>query len=294
MTEKIETDKIYKKINELKGEEEEVGQYLKDLEVLAQYSGEDEVISSARAKEIVDEEKKKITLKFNTSIPQLDDLIGGFREGQVVVVSGPTGTGKTTFCQTLTSNFAQNDHKCLWFTYEVGVAEFLDKFPEVPLFFLPKQLKQNSLVWLEQRIMEAIAKYDCKIVFIDHLHYLLEMQKMAEAKSLSLLIGMMMRELKKMAIRHQITIFLVSHLRKTMLEKEKLPELDDLRDSSFIAQESDIVLFIKRLKGDGDAMTDFSALRVAKNRRTGNLGVVKLYYANNKFTEVEERYEQNY
>ena len=135
-----------------------------------------------------------------------------------------------------------------------------------------------------------MAKYNCKVVFIDHLHYLLEMQKMAEAKSISLLVGMMMRELKKMAVNHNLTIFLVSHMRKLMYDK--LPELDDLRDSSFIAQESDLVLFLKRKK-DGDIYTNNATLRVSKNRRNGKLGDIKLSLTNGQFQELDTHYEQN-
>ena len=55
------------------------------------------------------------------------------------------------------------------------------------------------------------------------------MQKMAEAKSLSLLIGMMLRELKKIAREEDVLIFLVSHIRK--INTEVPPDLEDLRDN---------------------------------------------------------------
>lgn len=286
----LKIEDIQKEINQLKSENIELGQYLKDLEILSQYQGQDEVVSSHKLYEKIQEESKREVLKINTLIPTLDKYIGGFREGQVVVVSAPTGMGKTTLCQTLTMNFSQQNIKCLWLSYEVGAEEFFSKFTEIPLFYMPQTLKQNSLEWLEQRVIESIAKYNCKVIFIDHLHYLLEMQKMAEAKSISLLIGMMMREIKKMAIKHKVIVFLISHIRKAILDKEKLPDIDDLRDSSFVGQESDCVLFLKRYK-DGEDWTNKSALKIAKNRRSGNLGIVKLIFENGKFTELtEEKY----
>jgi len=287
----MEIQKIVQTIQQTDSELTSVHQYLKELEILSRYAGEDEVISSKTAQDILSEEAGKVVLNINTKLPTLDNLIGGFREGQVIIISGPTGSGKTSLCQTITENIAQQNINCLWFSYEVGMEEFFSKFSEVPLFYLPKTTKQNSLLWLEDRIVEAIAKFNCKAVFVDHLHYLLEMQKMAEAKSISLLIGMMMRELKRMAIKHQIIIFLVSHLRKTILDK--LPEIDDMRDSSFVGQEADTVIFIKRLK-DGDLMTNNATIKVAKNRRTGNLGLVKVQYINKKFSEITEIYEPAY
>jgi len=271
-------------------------QYQKDLEALGQYDKEDRVISSYEARELAEEDKKIPNI--NIGVKELDEIIGGFRAGQLVVISGPTGQGKTTWCQTLTSKFVSQGVNCLWFSYEMGIADFLEKFDGNPLFYLPKELKQNSLVWLEHRIMESMAKYDCKIVFIDHLHYLLEMQKMAEAHSISLLIGMMMRELKKMSIKHEITIFLVSHMRKLLYDK--MPDIDDLRDSSFVGQEADIVMFMKRGK-EKDSKEEaiknsFATLRIAKNRRTGNLGIIQLELVNKQFrahSEINRYYDTN-
>lgn len=274
---------------------QDLEQYQRELEILGQYNQEDRVISSLEAQELAEADKKIPNI--NIGVMEFDDIIGGFREGQLVIISGPTGQGKTTWCQTLTSKFASKKINCLWFSYEMGIADFLEKFEGTPLFYLPKELQQNSLQWLETRIMESMAKYDCKIVFIDHLHYLLEMQKMAETHSISLLIGMMMRELKKMAIKHEITIFLVSHMRKLLYDK--MPDVDDLRDSSFVGQEADIVMFIKRGKEKDSKeeaiQNNHATLRIAKNRRTGNLGVISLELINKQFRAPSEidRYHVN-
>jgi len=264
-------------------EKKDLEQYQRELEILSQYDKGDKVISSVDAQKLVDEEKKVPSIK--SGIQEIDDLLDGFKEGQLVIISGPTGQGKTTFCQTLTAKFAKQDINCLWFSYEVGIGEFLEKFPESPLFYLPKELQQNNIKWLEHRIMESMAKYDCKVVFIDHLHYLLEMQRMAEARSISLLIGMMVRELKRMAIKHEITIFLVSHMRKLLYDK--MPEIDDLRDSSFVGQEADVVMFMKRghrkdTREEAE-QSNYATLKIAKNRRTGKLGYVPMELVNNEF-----------
>ncbi len=282
----MEIKKIDNQIATLNQQEKELIEYENKLFKAQQYAGEDRVVPISEAIGELDLGKEKYQLF--SKIPQLDKIVGGFREGQIIVISAQTGQGKTSFLQTLTENF---NEKCLWFTYEVGLEEFIEKFSELPAFFLPRQLKQNSLTWLENRIIEAKAKYGCKVVFIDHLHYLLEMQKMAEAKSISLLIGMMMRELKKMAIRHEVIIFLVSHMKKVMYDK--LPDIDDLRDSSFVGQESDIVIFLKRRK-ENEEYTNQATLKVAKNRRTGKLGNIKLIYHNNKFNEYEDEHTETF
>ena len=295
----MDINKIDEKLNDLKTTKEKLKQQSREYEILGQYKGEDRMIL---AKELYEEVKSENdnSILIKSKIPQLDKLIGGFVPGQLVVVSAPTGMGKTTFCQTLTTKFLEQDIKSAWFSYEVGVQEFLDKFQEIPACYMPRQIKQNSVQWIETRIKESVAKYDTKVIFIDHLHYLLEMQKMAQAKSISLLIGMLMRELKRIAIENNIVIFLVSHMKKSVYSSEEdVPDINDLRDSSFVGQESDIVLFIFRMAWDNldeetlrqyprndEFYSHLSVLKVAKNRRTGSLGGTKLIFENKKFEQL--------
>lgn len=278
-------NQIQKNLKEIIEMEEKSRKY----EAFKSYEGQDKVVEAKELWAEIQKTKKTDTFSPMTKIPKLDEIIGGFREGQVVIVSAPTGEGKSSFCQTLTKNFSEQNVPCIFFSYEMGNEEFLMKFPTIPVFYMPTQTKQNSLMWLESKIYESIAKYKTKIVFIDHLHFLLEMEKMAQAKNLSLLIGMMMRELKRLALEHSLIIFLISHIKKTQFNQA--PELDDLRDSSFVAQESDIVMMLRReTENDPDnprnkIKTNRTILSVLKNRRTGNLGNVKLIYLNNQFTE---------
>lgn len=257
------------------------------------YEGEDKVVAAQELLARLLAENKKAHF-FHTGIGSLDELCGGFKRGQLVVLSAATGEGKTSFAQTLTKSFTEQGGKCLWFSYEVGVEDFMEKMPEgTKIFYMPQMVKQNSMVWLRDRIAEGIVKHNTRIVFIDHLHYLLEMQKMAEAKSLSLLIGMMMRELKKLAIDFNILIFLISHMRKTEAMEE--PGLEDLRDSSFVAQESDFVLMMWRERERRDGETCYlptTKVFVKKNRRLGKLGCIKVKYENNLF--VDDTFNANF
>ncbi len=291
----MEISQIGKKLNDLEEERKELKKSMEMTDWLQSYNGEDRVVSISELMEELEEERKRPVFSLNSDMSSLDKIIGGFREGQLIIISAETGQGKTTYCQTLTNNFEKNGAKCLWFSYEVGIMEFIDKFVNLPAFYLPRLIKQNKLLWLETKIKEGVAKFDCNVVFIDHLHYLLEMQKMAEAKSISLLVGMMMRELKRIAIENKIIIFLVSHMRK--IQTSEMPEIDDLRDSSFVGQESDIVIFLKRKKikdKEGRMIeTNETLLRVAKNRRTGALGYVPLIFIDGKFQEVENNYDIN-
>lgn len=62
-----------------------------------------------------------------TGIPGLDDLLeGGFLEGQTVLLTGPTGTGKTTFCAQFLVEAAKKGETGLLVTIGEGRKHILD------------------------------------------------------------------------------------------------------------------------------------------------------------------------
>ncbi len=269
------------------------------------YNGEDAVIPAEQMLEEIQElRKKEKPYSVYTGIDVIDEMIGGFRPGNLVVISAPTGSGKTTFAQTITKNMVRKEDKGqkpypLWFTYEVTAEDFLERFPNESLIFtMPRKLKDNSISWLRERIFESILKYQTRIVFIDHLHFLMNMETLGN-RNVSLEVGTIMRQLKQMALEYKITIVLIAHLKKTQIEDT--PNLDDIRDSSFIAQESDVVIILWRktvekskrdLRDSGLEYTNQSVVSVQKNRRTGKLGSVILQMGkDNFFYQLENKYE---
>tara|TARA_B100000315_G_scaffold40631_1_gene35463 strand:- start:418 stop:825 length:408 start_codon:yes stop_codon:yes gene_type:complete len=110
--------------------------------------------------------------------------------------------------------------------------------------------------------MESIAKYGTKIVFIDHLHYLFDL---VQSRNTSIQIGHVIRTLKTMAIELNITIFILCHMAKADPFEE--PNDHQIRDSSFVSQESDVGLMVWR-----DLITDNQSwLKICYSRRTGVL-----------------------
>jgi replicative DNA helicase len=267
------------KVKELVSQEEE----------LSQYKGEDEVISSHQARELSDARKKHHQSKIYSNLQRLDEITDGFRPGELVVLSGPTSHGKTSFACTLTNAYEALNSNTLWFSFEQPIGEFIEKFTKLPLFYVPKNLKDTSIGWIERRIIESKVKYNTEVVFVDHLHYLVSMSDMSKGNA-SFVIGAIMRELKKIAVLHNVLIVLLAHIQK--IEFDKKPDLSHLRDSSFVGQEADFVLMIWRLLEKGSTVenkiySDKSQLAVYKNRRSGKTGFIYLDYKDNMFTESE-------
>ena len=231
-------------------------------ESLKGYNGEDRVISSHEMKLTLNQRPEAVT-RVKSMIPSLDRYIEDFRDGELITISGPTKNGKTLLAQTLTVNFAKQGQPALWFTYEVPVRQFLSQFSELPMIYMPAKLKAHALDWLEDRIIESFEKYHTRIVFIDHLHYLVDMARM---KSPSLEIGTVIRRLKGIAVNNELLVFLLCHTTKG--KHDGTLSYESIRDSSFVSQESDSVFMVKRTPEDGE---NTAKLRVEFHRRTGVL-----------------------
>ena len=250
------------------------------LKDLMNYSGEDKVISSQEMSlKLLNQPESIINAK--SYIPTLDNYTDGFREGELIVISGPTKHGKTLLAQSLTVAFQKQQYFPLWFSFEVPVRQFLNQFHTLPLIYLPSKLKPHALPWFEERVHESFEKYHSRIIFCDHLHYLIDL---ARIRNPSIEIGQIIRQLKTLAVDGNFIIFLLCHTTKGANEDNL--SFESIRDSSFISQESDSVLMIKRTPDIGE---NNASLRVEFHRRTGVLEkVIKLIKVKGYLVEYEE------
>ena len=243
---------------------------LKDIAKV--YSGEDKVISFEEIAERIKNQKDEFII--NTGWNGLDKLLTGFRPQQLVVVSALTKSGKTSFLMDLTTRL--KEYQPLWFPFEESAEELIRKYlerkQEPPHGYTPDNLKGSATQWLEDRIVESIAKYNTRIVFIDQLDFIVPMN----GDNHSLRVGQVMRELKQIAKKWNIVIFLICHLVKTRMDAQ--PTLEDLKGSSSIGQEADTVILLwresKRENGEM-VITNNVNVSVQANRRSGKTGNIK-------------------
>ncbi len=192
-------------------------------------------------------------------------------------------THNTLLAQTFTVAFSKQKQYPCWFSYEVPARQFLEQFPQLPLFYLPTSNKSQDFNWFMERCLEAYCKFGARIFFIDHLHFLVDMARVSNP---SLEIGAIVRRIKRFAVDNDFVIFLLCHIKKQ--ESDDL-SYKDLRDSSFIAQDSDTCIMIKRTPKNGQ---NTAKARVEFHRRTGIMEyVVKLEKKNGLLFEIVEREE---
>jgi hypothetical protein len=87
-------------------------------------------------------------------------------------------------------------------------------------------------------------------------------------KNPSLEIGSTVRRIKRLCVENGFIAFLVCHIAK--ISKDSKPTYHNLRDSSFIAQESDTCFMLQRIKDDKERKNQ-AVLKIEFHRRTGVL-----------------------
>lgn len=228
-------------------------------------------VSEVAASQIIDSDHT-----YSIGMKPFDEaLLGGFSAGDIIVVAGQSGTGKTTLIQdwsvTLASGGEAKAEKLptLWFSYEVLAKPLWQKFQgmgadeDTPIY-MPRFNESYDLEWVGDVIEKAIEKWGIKVVAIDHLGFLRAPK--GNYSNAADAITNTVRALKRLAINHGLIIMLPVHVRKTAF---KTPDLNDIRDSLGIAQEADTVFFIGREKDSAGLLTSNAKLWLVKNRKTG-------------------------
>lgn len=275
---------LQQEIDDIKNEDERLSAKLRLAEAMRVYSGEDELISSLEILEKIQNEPEEE--RFTTGIGELDEILKGFRKNQLIVLAAPTKSGKSQFTVELAIRMPQTNPVFLPFeeSAEELVRKFHDRKEKPPLFYTPKVMTGNTLPWIEKKVIEGKVKYNSKLFIIDHLHFIVPFT----SDRLDTRIGQTMRELKRIAKDNQVIILLVAHLKKTNMQVS--PTLEDLRDSSFVAQEADTVMMMwRQAKREAGQMiiTNNTMLSVQANRRTGSTGNVKLTFKDGRYVEYD-------
>lgn len=231
-------------------------------------------------------------------MPCFDEaILGGVSVGDVVVIAGQTSQGKTTLAQDFTMAMVRGEKpaKALWFSYEVLVSHLWQKFQDMGMTkedcaFIPAKHSTGNVAWIETKIKEGKEKFGIKSVFIDHLGFLLPKTNgilgMNLSSNMASFITQIMRDLKTIALQEEVIIFLPVHMKKIEHGRKQL-DINDLKDSSGIGQEADIVFLIERERNRDEAIktyfTERTIITLAKNRKTGMTVVANFFMLDGRF-----------
>lgn len=261
--------------------------------------------------EIVDNPQKLEEMKTLACYKKLDEMLGWFRSGDLVIVAARPSMGKTAFALNLLGNIALKQKKTVaFFSLEMGASQIVDRVismvSEIPMFKITKWLLDGgdfthigdavekigeSNIFIDDKGGATITELKSKLrrlkiehgrldfVIIDYLQ-LMSWSSSKFAGNRVQEISEISRWLKELARELEIPIIALSQLSRGVEQRtEKKPQLSDLRESGAIEQDADSVLMLYR-EDYYDPDTDeknIAEILVRKNRN-GPTGEIKLLF----------------
>ncbi len=234
-----------------------------------------------------------------TGMSELDKTLdGGFRIGQLAVLTGKRGEGKSTIASMWGARALQQNHNCFFYSGELpdfffrnwldcqvtGKAEHNQSdndllnawYGDRAYIYDETTIEGDELESLLQTIEVAIVQNNCKFILLDNLMTAIDVDLSVDIyRSQSKFVG----DLKGLAKKYNVFILLIAHPRKT---SNAYLENDDISGSSNITDKADLVLTYSRPSKDDDQDDSHRRLCITKNRLTGKLRTsdnpIKLVY----------------
>ncbi|MFB6291719.1 MAG: replicative DNA helicase [Candidatus Bipolaricaulia bacterium] len=248
----------------------------------------------------------------STGFPKLDEMTSGFQDGQLIVVAGRPGTGKTSFALSLVRNIALKEGQGVGlFSLEMTKEQLLERLlcgeGRVNLHqlrggFVPSSkwrdiataagklqestividdMPGNAILDVKAKARRMKAEHDINMLMVDYLQ-LIEGAQNANTREQE--IAHISRSLKGIARELRIPVLALSQLNRSVERREKKrPRLSDLRESGAIEQDSDVVTFIYRedYYDEEDEKSDSTISPteiIIGKQRNGPLGSVNLNF----------------
>lgn len=255
-----------------------------------------------------------------TGFLKFDEMTGGMREGELIILAARPAMGKTAFALNVAYNVAtrrENPKAVAVFSLEMSkeslltrilcaaasvdqqkfrsgylnaderraLQESLTKLVEAPLFI--DDTAGTNLMDVHSKLRRLQAEQDLGLVVIDYLQL---MQGRGRFENRVQEISSLSRGFKLLSKELRVPFLVLSQLSRAVETRQgdHRPMLSDLRESGSIEQDADMVAFIFReevYRPDKESLKGLAELLLAK-QRNGPTGKVKLAYLN-KFTRFE-------
>ena len=241
-------------------------------------------------------------------IQQLDELTTGIREQELVIIAGPTGSGKTGFVTTVLLHNAQQGTPVAFFSVEMPKEDVVTRmlaslsgighsrlrapvhlygqeFRELRDGWLPKfnalpividDDNNITLADLEARARLYIAKFGVKLIAVDYVQIVSTPDEKEYDRVTAVANGLM-----HLARATKVPVIALSQLSRPDSKKEPrntVPTLAMLRSSGQVEQNANIVLFVFHPIEEDTQQETGKDLIVIGKQRAGVIGRIPAYY----------------
>jgi replicative DNA helicase len=235
-----------------------------------------------------------------TGFIDVDNMIGGMAPGELIILAGRPGQGKSMLAVNIVTNLLENEVPSYLFNLEMGNEEVgermvcaiasIDHFAlrtgRLPADERDKALKvamnlqSAPVVWQDRptlkpsELLSALRlekrKKGIKLAVVDHLLLMGNDEKYNTENDR---VGEISRMLKLAAKDVGITVLALCQMNRAIDRRaDEMPRLSDLRDSGNIEADADVVMFLHKQSSEPDGV---STLFIAK-QRNGPTAMIRL------------------
>ena len=275
--------------------------------------------------EIVDHPENFNANKVNSWYTQIDEMLTGFKPGELIILAARPSMWKTAFALNLLTHIALEQKKSVaMMSLEMSVESIVDRIMSevswVPMYKISKWNLDNAdfaqmweameklssaniflddKAWITVPILKSklrklkIEKKQLDLVIIDYLQLMhstvFQNNRVQEISEIS-------RWLKELAKELQVPILALSQLSRAVESRvDKKPQLSDLRESGSIEQDADAVLMLHREEYyDPDTDRKWATDVCIRKNRNGAVWEVELHFEKEIMKFVETKKEKKW
>jgi replicative DNA helicase len=253
----------------------------------------------ARADAVADGAQSPDTIA--TGFPSLDRMLGGgMRRGDLIVLGGDVGSGKSAFALAVALRAAQLRTRVTYFSGEMSIERLLERVLAVEGRVRVDDLRQGvpndaaraSVGAAAIRMREGLPRFETlgsqgvaglaeqlegtklDLILVDSLQWLAQGARTTDEE-----LADAIRRLKALAIEHRVAIFTTAQLPYLSARDDRRPHLDDFGAMGAVKHHADVVLALFRedMYDRRREIEGATELLVRKNRN-GGTGYVDLYF----------------
>lgn len=259
----------------------------------------------------------------STGLIDLDEVTGGLHPGDLTIIAGRPGMGKTVMADHIAYNCGMRGEASLIFSIEMPNEALMVRMLSSMTRIENRQLRKGyvnhtdwpklvtassqiagSLIYFDDspmitpqelriRARKAKADYNIKLLVLDYIQL---MQPSARGRSREQEVSEISSTLKSIARELSIAVIGVSQLNRELEKRpDKRPTMSDLRESGAIEQDADTILLIYRdevyNKSEENPEKGIAEIGIGKNRN-GQITTIKCVFSDKyqKFSDKAPEY----
>lgn len=244
-----------------------------------------------------------------TGSPELDRKLGGYVPGDVIVVAGRPGMGKTAFAVSAGLLHCSVGGKVLMFSIEMPESQIVDRAlaaqsgvfgskirnadltdgdmfqlsaVKLPDTFFVNDSARITIENLTAVVRNYVTKHGITLVIVDYLQLIKSETKRNREQEIAHISG----TIKRCAKEAGVTMMPLAQLSRTVEQRgnDKTPLLSDLRESGSIEQDADVVIFPFRpdyYAAEAVNKYEEDALAIIAKNRSGSTGAIPVKFQPN-------------